>query len=118
VLEAVQGNLRGFFAFWRWWLPGYGDMLCGDMLDGGMIDGVHCVECWGTSWRSEDSCGQAGNLGVGLLHRNANTAYDVSTSTATETGELREARGAEKRDDERRKLDGILREAPQRSSTP
>lgn len=55
---------------------------------------VECVESWGTAWRSKVSCGEAGVWGFGLLHHGISAIYDVCTSEATKTGELREARGA------------------------
>ena len=79
--------------------------------------GVDSGESWGTSWRTKVSCGQAGVCAVGLLHDEHCAVYDVNTSTATKTGELREARGAECEGVERCKPSGTIKEASKRSST-
>lgn len=57
--------------------------------------GVNCVKSWGTWWTTKVSCGQAAVWAFALLHVCRAAVYDVCTSTATKTGELREARGAE-----------------------
>jgi hypothetical protein len=82
-----------------------------------VLGGVDCVESWGTSWRTKVSCGQAVVCAVGLLHDRHRSIYDVGTSTATKTGELREARGAECEGVERCKPSGAIKEASKRSST-